>query len=161
MLQRYCGYDPEELAIIPRSPASRFSEDEVGTMVTMAADGASSLEISAVLGIKAEAIRARLNRMGIRLRKRIARSRIRMVLDVPRIMREAAEARGITPQQLIRRLLRAVCHDNLFDELLPLPVPHSLGAAAVHERSVASVPLATLRSPQLYGVSCLQPVVQS
>ena len=61
----------------------------------------------------------------------MARSRIRMVLDVTKRMREAAEARGITPQQLIRRLLRVISRDNLFDIILPLPVPHSLGAAAL------------------------------
>jgi hypothetical protein len=135
MLMPYAGYDPTEEQIVPRGPASRFSEEEIATMVCMAAEGASSLEIARHVHAKPEAIRAKLWRLGIRLRKRVARLRVRMQISITARMREAAEARGITPHQLIRRLLRVISKNEFyFDELLPLPVPHSLGAAAVVDR---------------------------
>jgi hypothetical protein len=60
-----------------------------------------------------------------------------MVIGITRRMRIAANARGVTLQQLIRRLLRVVSRDNLFDTILPRPMPRSLGAARLmnHRRA--------------------------
>jgi hypothetical protein len=151
MLVRYAGYDETETPIVPRGPASRFSEDQIGTMVCMAGQGASSLEIGAALNVKAQAVRARLNRMGIRLRKRVGRLRIRLVVPVSKAMQAAADVRGITVPALIRRLLRVISKNEFyFDELLPIPQPHSLGAAAVVDRW-HNQPPAILRRIELTG----------
>ena len=99
----------------------------------MAHDGASGVEIAHALDLKAQGVRAKLNSLGIRLRRRVRATRLRMVISISRRMRLAADARGVTVQQLIKRLLQVISRDNLFDTILPLPVPHSLGAAAVHE----------------------------
>jgi hypothetical protein len=65
MLCRYAGFDPTERQIIPRSAASRFSDEQIATMESMAMDGCSGVEIAHQLGLKAEAVRARLWRKGI------------------------------------------------------------------------------------------------
>jgi hypothetical protein len=105
-------------------------------MISMAEkQNATSLEIGAALGLKPS----------VTLRKRVLLLRVRMVLDVTQRMRHAAMMRGITPQQLIRRLLDAISRDNLFDMILPIPRAHSLGAAAVDE---SKPPVVIIRSPQ-------------
>jgi hypothetical protein len=134
---RYCGYDPSETPIIPRGPASRFSDEQIAEMVAMASNGASGVEIAKALNLRAEAVRKRLWCMGIELRRAPLRSRIRMVVGITKRMRIAANARGVTVQQLIRRLLQTISRDDLFDSILPLARPHSLGAAAVREASGA------------------------
>jgi hypothetical protein len=119
---------------VVRTPASRFTRQQVGEMVKMAHAGASSLEIGRALDLKPSAIRAKLNSMGVRLRRRVARQRLRLVVSVTKRMLAAADDRGISVPALIRRLLAVISRDNLFDSILPLPVPHSLGAAAVIDR---------------------------
>jgi hypothetical protein len=119
---------------VRRTPPSRFTRQQVDEMVKMAHAGASSLEIGAALDLKPSAIRAKLNSMGVRLRRRVARQRLRLVVSVTERTLAAADARGIGVPALIRRLLAVISRDNLFDRILPLPVPHSLGAAAVVDR---------------------------
>jgi DNA-binding CsgD family transcriptional regulator len=130
---RYCGYDPSETPIIPRGPASRFTDEQIDEMLQMAADGASGVEIAHALGFKAQSVRAKLNSLGVRLRRQVLATRLRMVISISRRMRLAADARGVTVQQLIRRLLQVTSRENLFDQLLPVVRARSLGAAAVHE----------------------------
>jgi hypothetical protein len=130
MLWPYAGYDAGERPISPRGPASRFSDEEIEAMVELAQSGASSIEIGHQLGIKAESVRARLWRSGIRLRKRVARLRVRLVVPITKRIAAAADQRGISVPALIRRLLAAISKNDLFDELLPIPQPRSLGAAA-------------------------------
>lgn len=115
----YAGFDETERQIVPRGPASRFTDEQIAEMVAMAGDGASGVEIAHQLGLKAEAVRKRLWGMGVPLRRTPLRSRIRMVVDISRRMHHAARMRGISPQQLVRRLLQAISRDNLFDEILP------------------------------------------
>jgi hypothetical protein len=133
MLCGYAGFDPTESSIIPRSPASRFTPEQIGGMLQMAADGASGVEIAHALDLRPQSVRAKLSSLGVRLRRRVARTRLRMVIRITKRMRIAADARGVTVQQLIRRLLRAISRDNLFDTILPLSVPRSLGAAVTNE----------------------------
>jgi hypothetical protein len=154
MLQRYAGYDETETPIIPRGPASRFSDEQIGEMMRLAADGASGVEIAHQLNLKPEAVRARLWRLGVQLRRRITKTRLRMVIHVTKRTYAAAEARGVSVQVLIRRLLAAVSKQDLFDEILPMPVAHSLGAAAVNEMPHTVVIL--IRAPQLAGVTSLR-----
>ena len=133
MLWPYAGFDPTERQITPRGPASRFSDEQIAEMVAMAGDGCSGVEIAHALGVKAQSVRAKLANMGIKLRRAALRSRIRMVIGISKRMRLAANARGLTIQQLIRRLMQTISRDNLFDTILPLPMPRSLGAAATNE----------------------------
>jgi hypothetical protein len=100
----------------------------MGEIIAMAHDGASGVEIAHALDLKAHSVRAKLNSLGIRLRHRVRATRLRMVVGISGRMRLAADARGVTVQQLIRRLLHGISRDNLFDTILPLPVPHSVGA---------------------------------
>ncbi len=169
MLWPYAGRDASERPIVRRGPATRFSAEEIETMVELAQSGASSIEIGHRLNIKPQAIRARLWRMQIPLRKRVLQSRVRMMLDVSKHLHHAARLRGISPQRLIRRLLRVISRDNLFDTILPLPVPHSLGAAVTNEPPLRwhNQPPTILRRIELGGcietprlASCLeQPAV--
>ena len=149
MLCRYAGFDPTECAWKPkavRGPGSRFSTEQIEIMISMAEkQNATSLEIGAALKLKPEAIRAKLNKLGVSLRRHVLLLRVRMVIDVTRRMRHAAMARGITPQQLIRRLLQAISKDNLFDSILPIPRAHSLGAAAASE---SKPPVTIIRASQ-------------
>lgn len=152
MLAPYAGYDPSERPFRGRYGV-RFTPDQINEMVRLAKDGASSLEIGSALDLKPTAIRAKLASLGVRLRRRISRSRLRMVLDISKRTREAAEARSITPQQLIRRLLMTISRQCLFDQILgPPPRPHSLGACAVDERPTVVV---LIRTPMLSG--CTSP----
>lgn len=157
MLLRYAGFDPTERQILkttaPQRGASiRFTREQIDTMIQMADDGASSLEIGKAIERKPEAIRAKLCALGFRLRKRVTRLRIRLVVPATKRMYAAAEERGITVQALIRRLLRAISKNDLFDELLPIPVPHSLGAAAVNEPGRV---VSLIRCPELAGCAPL------
>jgi hypothetical protein len=130
----------------------RHAERRLGSV---AEAGASSLEIGAALSLTPESIRAKLNKLGVALRKRVLRLRVRMVLDVTRAMRRAAQDRGIRPQQLIRRLLQTISRNDLFDQILPLPPVrvHSLSAAAVHEvRPMVII----ITQPQLSGLATLR-----
>jgi hypothetical protein len=52
----------------------------------------------------------------------------------------------------IRRLIAVISRDDLFDEILPLPVPHSLGAAAVVDRW-HNMPPTILRRIELTGAA--------
>lgn len=150
MLQKWCGYDPTERPF-RRSYGARFTPDQISAMIDMAKAGANSLEIGKALDLKPEAIRKKLNSLGVSLRRRITRSRLRMVLDITKRMRDAANARSITPQQLIRRLLTAISKQCLFDQILgPPPRPCSLGAAATPPQGVSLV-----RCPQLMGCASL------
>jgi DNA-binding CsgD family transcriptional regulator len=142
---RYCGYDLSERQIGSRSPASRFTPQQVETMRLMAKGGSSSLEIAAELDLKPQSIRAKLNSMGIRLRRRVARLNVRLVVPVTKAMAAAADQRGIGVAALIRRLIAVISRDDLFDDLLPIPRAHSLGAAAAGE---SEPPVVIIRSPQ-------------
>ncbi len=167
MLLPFAGYDRHERQIVPRGPASRFSADEIEAMKELARSGASGVEIAHQLGHRAEAIRAKLWRLGYRLRQKAAKSKIRMTLRITRRMREAASRRGISVQQLVHRLLRTISANDLFDEVLGRPF-RSLGAAAIHEPAAgradraavadagssvgaATFSVVSLRTPQLSG----------
>jgi hypothetical protein len=168
MLQKWAGYDPSERQIVARSAVSRFEPEQIETMVDLARSGASGVEIGRQLHVKPEAVRARLWRMGISLRKRaVARLQVRMVVPIGRAMSAEADRRGISVQTLVRRVLRAVVEGDWFDEILGRPF-RSLGAAATCEpaagragaaavadatSSVAAATFAVVlvRTPQLGG----------
>jgi hypothetical protein len=156
------------MPIYPRSPASRFTDEQIGEMIAMAADGASGVEIAKALGLKPAAIRSKCWALGVRLRRPTLKTRIRMIVSVTRRMRDEAAARGVTVQVLIRRVLDAVSSGDWFDELLSPMAPHSLGACATYEPAAgragraavadagssvaaASFAVVLLRTPQLSG----------
>jgi hypothetical protein len=117
----------------------RFSPDDVQTIESMVGEGCNSLEIAHRIGVPAEAIRKKIVALGLVLRHRVAKLRVRMVLDVPRALQEAATARGVTPQMLIRRLLKVICRDRLFTAILDDAPP------------AATVRTSLVRAPQLNG----------
>jgi hypothetical protein len=168
MLLKYAGYDSSERQIVPRSASSRFSETQIAEMRQMAGEGASGVEIAKALGLKPAAVRSKCWALGVRLRQRTLKSRIRMVIDISKRLRAAADARGLSPPALIRRLISQISKLDMFDEILGPMVPHSLGAAATYEpaagragraavadagSSVAAATFAVvlLRTPQLGG----------
>jgi hypothetical protein len=166
-LIKFAGWDPDEMPIYPRGPATRWTETQVAQMLEMVSNGASGVEVARALDLKPQCVRAKLWQLGVKLRRRTLKTRIRMVVDISKRLRDAAEVRGISPQQLIRRLLVAIVEGDWFDEILGRPF-HSLGAAATYEpaagragaaavadagSSVAAVTFAVvlLRTPQLGG----------
>ncbi len=147
-LLKYAGFDPTERQICKpvtptRGPGHRFSEYEIAEMQVMASDGCNSLEIGKALGIKAEAIRAKLNVLGVRLRRKVTALRVRMVLNIPKRMRDAAQARHMTVQRLIRLLLDTINRDCLYDSILG-PIPESVAAGSATVSAAPVAPLAAV-----------------
>jgi hypothetical protein len=152
-LIRYCGYDASEKRFRGRY-GSRWTAAQIDQLKALVKGGATGKEVAAALDLKVQAVRAKCSALGLSLRRKIKASRVRMLVYCTAATYAAADARSISVQVLVRRLLAAISKADLFDELLPLPQPRSLGAAATSE---SKPPVVILRCPQLAGA--ISPVV--
>jgi hypothetical protein len=101
----------------------RFSQADVDMIRQMAEHGFSGLAIARELSRPPLAIRAKCCALGIPLRPKMPEkpSRILVANDVMRLLRSAAEFRGVTPQKLATSILAAVALDNLIGAVLDWP----------------------------------------
>jgi hypothetical protein len=108
-----------ETSIARRGPSTRFTPQQIERMTAMARDGAQGPQIAAALGIKAEAIRNKLAKLGISLKAaKPSRNRLRLVLDITPDFHQEAFARGISPSALARRIWGIILRDNLTAAIL-------------------------------------------